>query len=101
MLDSAHCIRVEQNNVFKLLQSFESLAGVLEHSASGNQQGARTTVGKNELNLIDRLGSVNGNRDCADAQDRQVSYGPLRPVFRNQRDAVTRANAQLNQTKRN
>src|SRR5207253_6875375 len=41
-------IRVEQNNVFKRLQSFESLARMLEHAASGNEQGARATVCEDE-----------------------------------------------------
>jgi hypothetical protein len=73
---------------------------VFVEPASGNEDGARAGVGKDVVDLFERLRRVDGNVDRAEAQDRQIDDRPLGPVLGKKRDAISGTDTETRQTER-
>src|SRR6185369_1163262 len=54
----------------------------------------RARVGKDVLDLFERLRRVNRHVDRAETQDREIGDRPLRTVLGEQRDSITRSYAE-------
>src|SRR6185369_4740293 len=67
---------------------------VFVESPVGNEDRSRTGIGKNVINLVERLRGVDGNVDRAETEDREIGDGPLGTILRKQRNAIARSHSQ-------
>jgi len=84
--------RLEEDHVFEPALS-EYWLRVFVEPARGNEDRMRAGVGKDVLDLFERLRCVNGNVYRAETQDREIHDRPLRTVFGEQRDPIARPDA--------
>src|SRR6185369_2719553 len=78
----------------------EHRQNVFVKPSSGNEYGSRAGVGKNVIDLLERLGRVNGNIDRSQTQNGEIGNGPLGTILGKQCDSIARANTESSQSER-
>src|ERR1051326_1987998 len=73
---------------------------VFIESPVGNEDRACAGVGKNVVNLFERLRRVDGNVDRAETENREVGDGPFRTILRKQSNAIAWPYAERSEAER-
>ncbi len=99
MFDVFGDVRFKEDQMFER-SVCEHRLHVFVEPASGNKDRSRAGVGKNVIDLFERLGRVDGNVDRAETQDREISDRPFGTILRKECDAIAGADAKTRQAER-